>query len=200
MMSSVTDRPYCGKSIYRRRRVFLSRALCVLLANFVTHNTKPCFMTFHDISSETLSECSVDVFLLFAQDCKQHSHSSEARLAAGFHSVQRWEEGRRLNYMLVWIPWNGLLITPEQAWLKFIGGPRHTMAGVGTNCSPAPSRRYINCTFQSIGVQRCSSISRQHSGPCDTASCVLMDLCTVYSLLCVRGRAGACSESPATPR
>lgn len=122
MMSSVTDRPYCGKSIYRRLRAFISRALCVLLANFVTHNTKPCFMTFHDISSETLSECSVDVFLLFAQDCKQHSHSSEARLAAGFHSVQRWEEGRRLNYMLVWIPWNGLLITPEQAWLKFIGG------------------------------------------------------------------------------
>lgn len=40
----------------------------------------------------------------------------------GFNSVQRWEEGRRLNYMLVWIPWNGLLITPEQAWLKFIGG------------------------------------------------------------------------------
>lgn len=83
MMSSVTDRPYCGKSIYRRCRVFLSLALCVLLSNFVTHNTKPCFMTFHDISSETLSECSVDVFLLFPQDCKQHSHSSEARLAAG---------------------------------------------------------------------------------------------------------------------
>lgn len=83
MMSSVTDRPYCGKSIYRRRRAFISRALCVLLANFVTHNTKPCFMTFHDISSETLSECSVDVFLLFPQDCKQHSHSFEARLAAG---------------------------------------------------------------------------------------------------------------------
>lgn len=48
MMSSVTDRPYWEKSIYRRRRVFvsLSRSLCVVVKFRDTDNKKTLFYDF----------------------------------------------------------------------------------------------------------------------------------------------------------
>ena len=208
MMSSVTDRPYSGKSIYRRRRVFLSRSPRVVV-KFPDPQHKTLFVELFTTSARR--QC-VNVLLMcfccFLRTVSNTVIHFEARLAAGISfcaAVRGGTKGWRgeLHVSVDTMKW---LIDYTGAGLIKIhrGGQRHTMAGVGTNCSPAPSRRYINCTFQSIGVQRCSSISCKHSGACDRGG--RWELCTygsvycIFTVVCVRGRAGARCVSPATLR